>query len=111
MSTAFLHRGECGQRLQGRENHASRPSGSRRGDPGVLRPRRALTQIIHIRLSDGPPVLEYSRPWPCESKPEAKNAASEDGTLPSFLFHQQRCDRQGAKAGHPLLFFRKRRRC
>ena len=93
------------QRLQGGGNNTPPPSGSRRGNPGALRPRRALAQIIHTRRTAGNPGLERRRPWPCESKPEAKTAAFFNLASSRKPHFSTRCNWLEARKGTALRFF------
>jgi hypothetical protein len=82
MSTAFFHRQSHVQRLRGK-GHAPKFLGSRRRDPGALRPQRRPER--HNNLSgkqQKPPILSRERrETPCDLRlckcePKAKTAAS-----------------------------------
>ena len=95
VSRAYLHCHDHEQRLQGLVQAAS-PSGSRRGDPGVLRPRRVKPHITCNRRTAGNPGLERRRQQLCESKPEAKTAAffPEKGHCMLIAFAERRMRRE-----------------
>ena len=108
MSTAFFHRQSHVQRLRGKD-HASKLPGSRRRDPGALRPERRPER--HNNLSgkqQKPPILLQERretPYDlglCKCGPKAKTAAPRyrASSLTALFPNSSRTCRLEALAGH-----------